>query len=262
MQVHWSDSQWDFICFFYWGVKKQVQLDLQLNQSDLQFDLYFQLFAKNTLKAEIFPNEKMESIWFWWRYFKPVHREWTEDKRHLEILPAKCTFPPPEYSLSPLLNHGILWWELCTQPPTHARLVWIQTQPPPCAQSIVWCRFCRPEREWHHQQAAISPRVQAKLRFMAEIRVASELSGGLSRRSSGSRCNLNLRGYKCFFPTCQNPPSSRRHSRPCPDNTLTHSHTHTLTHSHLRRRTNLHSIFSRLSARQPRRLRLCLRARV
>lgn len=76
-----------------------MQLDLQLNQSDLEFDLFFQLtrlcsyiFTKNTLKAEIFSKEKMESVWFWWRYFKPVHREWMEDKRHLEILPAKCTY--------------------------------------------------------------------------------------------------------------------------------------------------------------------------
>lgn len=87
-----------------------MQPDLQLNQSDLQFDLYFQLFTKNTLKAEIFPKEKMELLWFWWRYFKPVHREWMEDKRHLEILHAKCTFPPHEYSFTQVtfVSSGII----------------------------------------------------------------------------------------------------------------------------------------------------------
>lgn len=214
----------------------------------------------------------MELLWFWWRYFKPVHREWMEDKRHLEILHAKCTFPPHEYSFTQVtfVSSGIICyphrWIMVSSgghyahnsPLMHARLVWIQTQPPHCAQSIVWCRLCRPEREWHHQRAAISPRVQEMLRFMAEI----PCSIWAERRSEPAKLWFQVQfkpeRLQVFLPDLPESPKQQA--------TFTtmsgHSHTLTLTHSHLRRRTNLHSIFSRLSARQPRRLRLCLLARV
>ena len=178
----------------------------------------------------------MESVWFWWRYFKPVHREWMEDKRHLEILPAKCTY---SFTQVTFVSSGIVCyahrWIMVSSGGhyAHNRLlmlgfVWIQTHThtPLCSKYCLMLILSA--RTWT-ASPAISSHVQMKLRFIAEIRVASELRGGLSQRSSASRCNLNLSGYKCFFPTCQNPPSSRRHSRPCPDNTLTHTLTHTHT---------------------------------
>lgn len=187
----------------------------------------------------------MELLWFWWRYFKPVHREWMEDKRHLEILHAKCTFPPHEYSFTQVtfVSSGIICyphrWIMISSgghyahnsPLMHARLVWIQTQPPHCAQSIVWCRLCRPEREWHHQRAAISPRVQEMLRFMAEI----PCSIWAERQSEPAKLWFQVQfkpeRLQVFFPDLSESPKQQAtfttmsgHSH-----TLTHTHTYTLT---------------------------------